>query len=82
MASCVYVFLFVVCSAVQLVRCMCNTPVTFRHAAAHPSIVVGEKLGSGLAQGMSPPPQFWWLQVNSADDPKASIITMEADAIL
>ena len=44
-------------------------------------MVAGVKLGSGFAHGMSPPPQFWWLQVNVADDPQESI-TIEASAML
>ena len=44
-----------------------SVPGTFRHAAAHPSTVAGMKSVSGLAPGISPFGQFWWLQGILAD---------------
>ena len=44
-----------------------HVPGTLRHAAAHPSTVAGMKSVSGLAPGISPPGQFWWLQLNFVD---------------
>ena len=44
-----------------------SVPGTFRHAAAHPSTVAGMKSVSGLAPGISPFGQFWWLQGIFAD---------------